>query len=87
MNVTKVRSGKDYTLYRVSSDELPNRAFIFRTSSASKVLYSPNIAGLKLHNALSDLSKVVAGMLVDNELAGVRLSSEVEYILLSGGLY
>lgn len=87
VEVLQVEREADYRLYRVEGGNLLPDTYIICADSCRGVLYSPHIAGKKLHEAMEKNSELFARILHKHALPGAQKGSMCELVLLSGGLY
>lgn len=85
--VTEFEKGKDYSLYKVKDEGMLPATYIFCSDEARAILYSPNMAGKKLQDAMEKVSQQFAAVLAKHELSGAKKEDICEVVMLSGALY
>ncbi|MCX6773233.1 MAG: hypothetical protein NTV88_05725 [Candidatus Micrarchaeota archaeon] len=85
--VTQVEKTASYRLYSVSDASMLQDTYVLCANSCRDVLYSPQMAGKKLQDAMEKNSEIFAQVLHKKILSGVPRSSICELVFLSGGLY
>jgi uracil phosphoribosyltransferase len=87
MAIEKISDKKRYSLYKISSPDLPKNSFLIRTKVASDILYSPYLAGKRLQDLQQDMGRIFARAMRENALTDEKFGQVTELVLLAGGLY
>ncbi len=85
--IVNVEKAKDYSVYRVEDPSLLDNTYVICSEAARAVLYSPQLVGKKLQDAMEKNASIFATIASKRELAGVLRQNICELVFLSGGLY
>ncbi|MCX8197632.1 MAG: hypothetical protein N3F07_00335 [Candidatus Micrarchaeota archaeon] len=85
--VDLVEKSESYSLYQVKESGMLERTYIICSQPARFVLYSPNIVGKRLQDAMEENAKIFSMLLSKRELSEARRETICELVFLSGGLY
>lgn len=78
---------KKYRLYSIKRKDFPKNTYILCSKETRSILYSPHIAGKKLHDRMEKVSKLFVDIIRKKALRNDKNDDLVEFVLLSGGLY
>jgi len=83
----KLIHDKEYRMYKIEDQKMPENSFIICSEHASGILFRPHIAGKELQDRMEKVAEVFMDATGRTVLKGKKASQVTEVIFLAGGLY